>query len=63
MDKEGGADTLFGPADGGTGRTSSNEDAGPDTLQGAVEKGQEGGQRDQGRPSLQGYFGHGVRRL
>ena len=37
MDKEGGADTLSSPPAGGTGRTSSDEDAGPRALQGAKE--------------------------
>ena len=32
MDKEGGADTMSGPTAEGTGRTSSNKDAGPRTL-------------------------------
>lgn len=32
MDEEGGADTLSGLATGGTGRTSSDEDAGPSAL-------------------------------
>ena len=44
MDKEGGVDTLSGPADGGTGRTSSNEDAGPCALRGAKEGGLQEGQ-------------------
>ena len=37
MDKKGGADTLSGPAAGGTGRTSSDEDAGPSALRGTEE--------------------------
>ena len=32
MEKKGGADTLPGPTAGGTGQTSSDEDAGPSTL-------------------------------
>ena len=39
MHKEGGVDTLSGPAAGGTGRTSLVEDAGPRALRGAKEGG------------------------
>ena len=46
MDEEGEADTLSGPAAGGTGRTSSDEDAGPSALHGAEERGQQKGQGD-----------------
>ena len=51
MDEEGGVDTLSGPAAGGTGRTSSDEDAGPSALQGAEEDGREGGPKDPGQLS------------
>ena len=39
MDEKGGADTLSNPTTGGTGQTSSDEDAGPSALQGAEERG------------------------
>ena len=52
MDKEGGADTLSGPAAGGTGRTSSDEDVGPRALQGTKEGGLQEGQEDPERPPL-----------
>ena len=50
MDEEGDADTLFGPAAGGTGRTSSDEDAGPSALRGTEEIGLQEGQGDPEHP-------------
>ena len=53
LDEEGGADTLSGPVAGGTGRTSSVEDAGPRALRGAKEGGLQEGQEDpESPPSL-----------
>ena len=60
MDEEGGADTLSGPAAGRTDGTSSNEDAGPDAVRGAEERGQQKGQGDQEQSSLSWCFGHEV---
>ena len=39
LGEEGGADLLSGPATRRTGRPTSNEDAGPDALQGTEEEG------------------------
>ena len=63
MDKEGGADTLSSPPAGGTGRTSSDEDAGPRALQGAKERGLQEGQEDPEQPPSPRRFGHKIRRL
>ena len=63
LDEEGGADPLSGPAARRTGRSTSDEDAGPGALQGAEEDGREGGQKDPGQPSSPRRFGHNIRRL
>ena len=63
MDKKGVADTLSGPAAGGTGRTSSDEDAGPYTLKGAQEGGPQAGKEDSEFPPLSRGSGHPDRRL
>ena len=56
LDEEGGADPL-------SGHPTSDEDAGSGALQGAEEDGQEGGQKDPGRPSSPRHFRDNIRRF
>ena len=63
MEEEGVADTLSGPAAGGTGRTSFDEDAGPRALRGAKEGGLQEGQEDPEWPPLSRGFRRQIRRL
>ena len=58
LDEEGGADPLSGPVARRPGHPTSNEDAGPDALQGAEEDDRKGVQKDLGRPSSSRLFGH-----
>ena len=58
MDEKGGADTLSSPTTGGTGRTSSDEDAGPSALRGTEERGLQEGQEDPEWPPSSRCFGH-----
>ena len=63
LGEEGGADLLSGPAARRLGRPTSDEDAGPDALQGTEEEGRKGGQEDQGQPPSPWCFGHKIQRL